>query len=126
MPDIKAVYDTENYKNTMKKWEDDTFSSVQSQQTYLDPTSGSWMPAKIPTSQSSYSKHPSAVTYTCKEFYSTTQSIPGRGEVHRSAEENLQLYLNTYRIDPNHIVSITSAGYNGAYSGLVHITLVHY
>ena len=96
----------------------------QSNQTYLDPITGAWMPMDTDTPAPTYTKHPSIVTYTCKEFYATT--LPGRAEIHHTAEENLQLYLNTNHIDPNHIVSISSAAYNGAYGGLVHITLVHY
>ena len=96
----------------------------ESNQTYLDPITGTWVSMDANTSESTCTKHPSTVTYTCKEFYATT--LPGRAEIHHSAEENLQLYLNANHIDPNHIVSISSAAYNGAYGGLVHITLVHY
>lgn len=71
-------------------------------------------------------RHPSVVTYTCKEFTGTTENVPGKGQVYYPAEYNLQNYLNINRIDPNKIISISMGAYGSSYGGLVRITLVHY
>ncbi len=71
-------------------------------------------------------QHPNMVNYICKQFYSTHEKVPGRGEVHRSAEENLQKYLNANKVNPNHIISISTGAYSTTYGGYTIITLVHY
>ena len=113
MPSMKDVRESEEYKNWKSIKEAQSSEATAS---YAFPmSSASFASASTPA------KHPSLVTYVCKEFYGTTE-----GNVHRTPEENLERYLNTYRIDPNRIIAITSRVHVGPYGGSPHITLVHY
>lgn len=56
----------------------------------------------------------------------TLKQVGTKLDVHRSAEENLQRYLNANKVNPNHIISISSGAYSTNYGGYMVITLVHY
>ena len=97
MPDIKAVYQSEEYQRFLyykKKEEADS----------------------APATIASNTKGATFMPYTCKVFI----NYDNRG-VRISAEAQLQDYLNSNRITPDRIVSISSGGAGG----WIEITLVH-
>ncbi len=110
-PDIKAVYDTEAYKNHVacqkRKQEDEAAFRSEHPQLFTGYTPA---PSK-PVSVSGM-----FAPYICKEFRDNCSY-----ESQVAAITELQKYLNSHMITRDRIVSINTA----AYGGIVVITLVH-
>ncbi|MBQ8806639.1 MAG: hypothetical protein IJZ68_09375 [Bacteroidaceae bacterium] len=110
-PDIKAVYDTEAYKNhaafQKRKQEDDAAFKAGNAQLFVDYPPTSSKPAPL-----------SGIftPYICKEFRDN-----GSYGSQVTAITELQKYLNSHMVTRDRIVSINTA----AYGGIVVITLVH-
>ena len=121
IPDIKAVYQTEEYINKkayedrLKRSNEEFYANFSNDFISSLSSSGSTSASGVSSSNTGFRP------YTCKRFY---DSYEGSRRV--EAEENLQRYLNNNRITRDRIVSISSGAYASQYGGLVIITLVHY
>ena len=115
-PDIKAIYNTEEYKNHKEAKErrerDDAEFKATHPYLFADYTGKQSTPAST-----SVNLGGSFMPYICKQFQDMSNY---RGQS-SSAIDELQTYLNTHRITRDRIVSLNTA----AYGGIVVITLVY-